>query len=148
MSAPRPTLTLDDPLAGPPSPPAGQKARESKPRARRSPARPRRADQAPPAPTAAAERSPQGARGEGEANRGTVPAEWSGATDVTTLRLPLEVLSALDQRRQALALPKGLTVAAALIDLLDRDDATITRLVEDAEERFDRARRRAARQHA
>jgi hypothetical protein len=123
-----PALTPDDPLravgAVPPAQPAAPAAKEptetSAPR-RRAPAR----------QPAAAQMTP------GE--------EWTGVTDVTTFRLPAEVLHALHERSRQLGVAKGMTVAAALLELLERADDELVELVEKTQQRYDSARRRARR---
>lgn len=135
-----PALTPDDPLriaevAQPPQPAAAATpvtAKESKqtpvPRRRRATHRPAPA----PAPQSPApQRTPE--------------VEWTGATDVTTFRLPAEVLQELHQRSRALGLAKGMTVAAALLELLEREDDQLVELVERTQQRYDSARRRARR---
>ncbi len=71
--------------------------------------------------------------------------EWTGATDVTTFRLPVEVLHALHERSRQLDIAKGMTVAAALLELLDRGDDELVELVESIQQRYDTARRRSRR---
>jgi hypothetical protein len=75
----------------------------------------------------------------------TTDHEWSGATDVTTFRLPAELLQQLHQRARDLGLAKGMTVAAALLELLQRADDELIELVDQTQERYDIARRRARR---
>ena len=133
-----PALTPDDPLrAVPPAQPT-QAGAEASPAAAEDPAstpapRRRRATRRPtPAPKAAAPQAPPG-------------GEWTGATDVTTLRLPAEVLHALHERSRQLGIAKGMTVAAALLELLQREDTELVELVESTQQRYDAARRRARR---
>ncbi len=71
--------------------------------------------------------------------------EWTGATDVTTLRLPVEVLRALHERSRRLGVAKGMSVAAALLALLGRGDDELIELVETTQQRYDSARRQARR---
>jgi len=66
-------------------------------------------------------------------------------TDVTTFRLPAEVLQALHERSRQLGVAKGMTVAAALLELLQRTDDELVELVENTQQRYDSARRRARR---
>jgi len=66
-------------------------------------------------------------------------------TDVTTFRLPAEVLQALHERSRQLGVAKGMTVAAALLELLQRTDDELVGLVENTQQRYDSARRRARR---
>lgn len=130
-----PALTPDDPLraepAAPVQPPeakplaAVQRTAPSKPRAPRAPASS--------APEPRQSRKPQPAQ------------EWSGASDVNTFRLPSEVLQALHERSRALGIAKGMTVTAALLELFKRGDQELVELVEDAQQRYDSARRRARR---
>ena len=129
-----PALTPDDPLRAVPPAQRTQAGAESSPDPAGTPApRRRRATRRPsPAPKAAAPQAP--------------PAgEWTGATDVTTLRLPAEVLHALHERSRQLGIAKGMTVAAALLELLQREDAELVELVESTQQRYDVARRRARR---
>ena len=130
-----PALTPDDPLRAPPEtspppPPAPASPAKAKPNAappRQRTTRRRAAARQPAAPPASPE------------------AEWSGVTDVTTLRLPAEVLQALHERSRQLGVAKGMTVAAALIELLHKDDAELVELIEHIQQRYDTARRRARR---
>lgn len=135
-----PALTPDDPLrAGTPVPPAqaaapaaatNEPAGTPAPRRRRAPRRPAPAPERQPEPEA-----PQTPSGE----------DWTGATDVTTFRLPAEVLHALHERSRQLGVAKGMTVAAALLELLQRADVELVELVEQTQQRYDSARRRARR---
>ena len=70
---------------------------------------------------------------------------WSGASDVVTMRLPTEVLRALDERVRKLAVPKGMTVAAAVLELLKLADDKLIEVVDETQQRYDTARRRARR---
>jgi hypothetical protein len=135
-----PALTPDDPLrAGPPVPatepitaaPTGAQ----EPTVAPAPRRRRASRRAPPQP--ATELAPPD----------TPPAqmEWTGVTDVTTFRLPAEVLNALHERSRQLGVAKGMTVAAALLQLLERADDELVELVEQTQQRYDSARRRARR---
>ena len=132
-----PALTPDDPLrpvapakptqaGAPASPVAGEDP------ARKLAPRPRATRRPAPAPKAAAPQTPPG-------------EEWTGATDVTTFRLPTEVLHALHERSRQLGVAKGMTVAAALLELLQREDNELVELVESTQQRYDSARRRARR---
>jgi len=129
-----PTLTPDDPLrAVAPVPP--------------EPAAPASAAKEPtetPAPRRRATRRSAPARQPADPQ---TPAgeEWTGATDVTTFRLPAEVLHALHERSRQLGVAKGMTVAAALLELLERGDDELVELVESTQQRYDSARRRARR---
>lgn len=130
-----PVLTPDDPLRAVASPQPEQAAtphdgRET-PVAQRRRATPRTT----PTPTASPDKAPQAPREE----------EWSGVTDVTTFRLPAEVLQALHERSRQLGVAKGMTVAAALLELLQRTDDELVELVENTQQRYDSARRRARR---
>jgi hypothetical protein len=71
--------------------------------------------------------------------------EWTGATDVTTFRLPAEILHALHECSRQLGIAKGMTVAAAVLELLQREDTELVELVERTQQRYDTARRRARR---
>jgi hypothetical protein len=129
-----PTLTPDDPLrAVAPVPPelAAPATAAEEPTETRAP---RRRATSRPAPA----RQPVGSQ---------TPAgeEWTGATDVTTFRLPAEVLHALHERSRQLGVAKGMTVAAALLELLQRGDNELVELVESTQQRYDSARRRARR---
>ena len=132
-----PALTPDDPLrAGTPVPPA-QPAVPPTAAAKElaeTPA-PRRPAAAPVPPSQPEPEAPQTPSGE----------DWSGATDVTTFRLPAEVLHALHERSRQLGVAKGMTVAAALLELLQRADDELVELVEQTQQRYDSARRRARR---
>jgi hypothetical protein len=128
-----PALTPDDPLRAdapvPPAQPAASAAKE--PTETRAP-RPRGTRRPTPRQPAAPETPP------GE-------EEWTGVTDVTTFRLPAEVLHALHERSRQLGVAKGMTVAAALLELLERADDELVELVEKTQQRYDTARRRARR---
>ncbi len=137
-----PALTPDDPLRvvpapqpeTPTSPNDGKDAKDTPaPRRRRATRRPPPAPVLAPAPEQLA--APQTTSGE----------EWTGATDVTTFRLPAEVLQALHERSRHLGVAKGMTVAAALLDLFQRADDEIVEVVENTQQRYDSARRRARR---
>ena len=137
MSAPLPALIPDDPLASAPPTRVAPRAPEVEPKAVDERPRPakksrRRAPAPAGAPTSA---------------HATAPPEiaWSGTSEVTTLKMPTEVLRALDDRRGQLGLPKGYTVAAAILSLLERDDSALRSVVEAVEERVGRARRDARR---
>lgn len=132
-----PALTPDDPLRAVASPQPEQAAtphdgRET-PVAQRRRAAPRTPP--PPPPTPSPDKAPQAPPEE----------EWSGVTDVTTFRLPAEVLQALHERSRQLGVAKGMTVAAALLELLQRTDDELVGLVENTQQRYDSARRRARR---
>lgn len=127
-----PALTPDDPLRAvvpvPPAQPAAAAAAAAK-EPTETPAPRRRAA---PARQPAAAQTPLG-------------EEWTGVTDVTTFRLPAEVLHALHERSRQLGVAKGMTVAAALLELLERADDELVELVEKTQQRYDSARRRARR---
>ena len=131
-----PTLTPDDPLRAvapvPPEPAAPATAAKEP---TETPAPRRRAT---PRPAPAPARQPAVPQTPAE-------EEWTGATDVTTLRLPAEVLHALHERSRQLGVAKGMTVAAALLELLQRGDNELVELVESTQQRYDSARRRARR---
>lgn len=122
-----PALTPDDPLrAGTPVPPAQPVAVPPTAAAKEL------AETPPPQPEPEAPQTPSG-------------EDWTGATDVTTFRLPAEVLHALHERSRHLGVAKGMTVAAALLELLQRADDELVELVEQTQQRYDSARRRARR---
>ena len=133
-----PALTPDDPLragtaappAQPPAPAIAERDSAETPAARR-----RRATRRP-----APARQP-----EPEASQTPSVEEWTGATDVTTFRLPAEVLHALHERSRQLGVAKGMTVATALLELLQHADDELVELVEHTQQRYDTARRRARR---
>ena len=141
-----PPLTPDDPLRAPanaPPPlsaasPAAAPASATSSEASLVPA------EAAPRRRRPATRRPAPAPAQPSARR-TPSEEWSGATDVTTFRLPAEVLQQLHQRSRDLGLAKGMTVTAALLDLLQRADDELVQLVEETQQRYDSARRRARR---
>ena len=134
-----PALTPDDPLrAAPPAStaqpevsvaPTAQAPENTAAPPRRRPARQRMPT---PARQPAAPPTPPG-------------EEWSGTTDVTTFRLPVEVLHALHERSRQLGVAKGMTVAVALLELLQRGDDDLVGLIEETQQRYDSARRRARR---
>jgi hypothetical protein len=129
-----PALTPDDPLR------AGTAAAPAQPPA------PEVADQQPRETPAAQRHRPAPARQpEPEAPQTPSVEEWTGATDVTTFRLPAEVLHALHERSRQLGVAKGMTVATALLELLQRADDELVELVEHTQQRYDTARRRARR---
>ncbi len=131
-----PALTPDDPLRAVPAPQPEKRASTedggdtSAPRRRRATRRPP-STSVPGAKRIAPEASPR--------------EEWTGATDVTTFRLPAEVLQALHEGSRELGVAKGMTVAAALLELLQRPDDEVVELVERTQQRYDSARRRARR---
>lgn len=69
--------------------------------------------------------------------------EWSAFDRTVSYRLPPELLAELDQRIWKLRLPIGVTVAAAIADLLDKQDTDVLKLVERAEECKPRRRPRS-----
>jgi len=129
-----PTLTPDDPLRAVAPVPAELAAPATAAKEPTETRAPRRRATSRPAPA----RQPVGSQ---------TPAgeEWTGATDVTTFRLPAEVLHALHERSRQLGVAKGMTVAAALLELLQRGDNELVELVESTQQRYDSARRRARR---
>lgn len=130
-----PVLTPDDPLrVATPVPPAQLAAA---PTAAKEPVEP-------PAPRRHVTRRPASAR-QPEAPQTPSEGEWSGATDVTTFRLPAEVLRTLHERSRDLGVAKGMTVAAALLELFRREDDELVELIEITQQRYDSARRRARR---
>ena len=143
-----PTLTPDDPLrssTSAPPPPAASSAEAA------APVTDHASNEAPPAEDAPdhrrqARRRPAPAPAPAQlSERPMPPEEWSGATDVTTFRLPAELLRQLHQRSRDLGLAKGMTVAAALLDVFQRGDDELVQLVEQTQQRYDTARRRARR---
>jgi hypothetical protein len=97
--------------------------------------------------TAASERrtAQRSARPATSSSTVTTGLELSGASDVITHRAPSELLKAFHKRVHELQLPKGMTVAAAVEQLLQHDDADLIELVENMEQRFENGRRRARR---
>ncbi len=86
----------------------------------------------------------EGAGGVGESSPGSSPwREWSSFDRTVSYRLPPELLAELEDRLWALRLPVGVTVAAALADLLDRPDEEILRLAARAEAAKPRRRPRS-----
>lgn len=73
---------------------------------------------------------------------------WGGTTRPASYRLASDLLDELDERTHNLRLPIGLTVTAALLQLLDMSDDEVVRLVDRAEESQERARRAARRRRA
>jgi hypothetical protein len=146
-----PVLELDDPLRerpptiqdpGPPPPAAAATAAAEKPAAQ---PRPRR--RAPAKPAASPPWRPAGAP-DASANTGEQPAlwrEWGRGSRTATYRLPEDLLSELDARARALDLPLGMTVAAAVLGLLDGTDDEVVAAVERAEDARLHASRRARR---
>jgi len=59
---------------------------------------------------------------------------WRGTTRPASYRLAADLLDELDERTHSLRLPIGLTVTAALLQLLDMSDDEVVRLVDRAEE--------------
>jgi hypothetical protein len=128
-----PALTPDDPLRLAAAPPAATPA-APKPTPPESPAISRRRS------TRRAAVSPDRVIQEASSEN-----QWTGVTDVTTFRLPVEVLNALHERSKELGIAKGMTVAVALTELLQRTDTELVQLVEETQQRYDTARRRARR---
>ena len=71
--------------------------------------------------------------------------EWSGATDVTTVRVPTEILRLLRGRSHELRLPIGMIITAGLVDVLSANDQDLVERVDATQARYDQARRRANR---
>jgi chemotaxis protein histidine kinase CheA len=136
-----PALTPDDPLRAA----AAAAESDTAPAPTRRGAAPARARQQPATPRAAPSREPASTTDDAEAKGHAAGEKWSGASDVTTLRLPVEVLHALHKRAGVLGIAKGMTVAAALLELLRRTDDELVELVEETQQRYDAARRRARR---
>jgi outer membrane biosynthesis protein TonB len=72
-------------------------------------------------------------------------SEWSGSTDVTTVRVPVEVLRLLRRRSRELGLPIGMILASGLVDVLAAADEDLIARVDVTQARYDQARRRASR---
>jgi hypothetical protein len=70
--------------------------------------------------------------------------EWSSFDRTVSYRLPPELLAELEDRLWGLRLPVGVTVAAAIADLLDKPNEELLKLVERAEEAKPRRRPRTA----
>jgi hypothetical protein len=70
--------------------------------------------------------------------------EWSSFDRTVSYRLPPELLAELEDRLWDLRLPVGVTVAAAIADLLDKPNEELLKLVERAEEAKPRRRPRTA----
>ena len=66
--------------------------------------------------------------------------EWSSFDRTVSYRLPPELVTELEDRLWDLRLPVGVTVAAAIADLLDKPNEELVRLVERAEEAKPRRR--------
>lgn len=133
-----PMLELDDPLrrAAPVVPPVPTE--EPGPRKRASPAKsaPRRRKRTSSTSSATPRATEQDADTANEPWR-----KWGAGSRTATYRLPEGMLDELDERARSLNLPLGLTVAAAVLLLLDEDDHTLIRHVD----RVDDARRAAQR---
>lgn len=146
-----PALTPDDPLRGPvaTTPPPAQTSAPavSEPTA---PAAALAPDAEPTSPHAApsgftpAPTTPKRAQAK-PAEPTSVDAEWNGTTDVTTARVPTEVLRLMRQRSRELGLPIGMLLTAGLLDVLALDDDDLIERIEATQLRYDRARRRASR---
>jgi len=67
--------------------------------------------------------------------------EWSSFDRTVSYRLPPELVSELEERLWKLRLPAGVTVAAALTELLDLDDEQLRARVARAEASKPRRRR-------
>jgi hypothetical protein len=68
--------------------------------------------------------------------------DWSSFDRTVSYRLPPELVTELEDRLWDLRLPVGVTVAAAIADLLDKPNEALVRLVERAEEAKPRRRSR------
>ncbi len=129
------SLAVEDPLEpGPKKTP--EKA--ARPQRRGAPVQPRRSDIAP---------APESPNTKPQAQKDLWRA-WSNISRPASYRLPDDLLTELDERARALRLPIGLTVTAALLQLLDAEDDKILELVERAEDAQHHARRNARRRRA
>ena len=100
--------------------------------ARKLAPRPRATRRPAPAPKAAAPQAPPGEECDRRDGRHHVPT-----TDRSAPRAPRTIPAA--------SVAKGMTVAAALLELLQREDTELVELVESTQQRYDTARRRARR---
>jgi hypothetical protein len=73
---------------------------------------------------------------------------WSGVAKPAGFRIDTNLLDELDARTHRLRLGIGITVQAAIVQLLEMTDAEITGLVDRAEEAQERARRATRRRRA
>jgi hypothetical protein len=138
----RPVLRIDDPFAATEkaSPHTdGRNGDGSQPK----PSQPEKARQRPGGHTPRAKPAGRGGAQPGAA--GEAWREWSGEEKVASFRLPADLLAELAETAGRLRLPLGLTVAAALAYLLDRDDDSVARLVDRADDARHGARQRARR---
>ncbi len=141
----RPPLTIDDPLA--PRPQSGNEpttAGEAPPEGDAPQEPTRRQPSRRPRPRRPADRPAQRAD-ERETYEDSPSRPWAESSRVASYRLPDELLDELNARTRRLELPIGLTVAAALVEFLDRDDAAITAVVDALDDARHRARRAARR---
>lgn len=138
LRSPRAQATADGPAEQPGSPiPASEASADDPPvkaqRARRRPAR----------------QAPVDTRTEHPAAEATESAgvwrEWGRGSRTATYRLPEDLLEELDSRSRTLELPLGMTVGAALLQLLDQDDSALIAAVERVEDARLQASRRARR---
>lgn len=84
-------------------------------------------------------------RAQGQAAPPPAPSpwrEWSSFDRTVSYRLPPELVTELEDRLWDLRLPVGVTVAAAIADLLDNPNEELVKLVERAEEAKPRRRPR------
>jgi hypothetical protein len=136
-----------------PSPPAGT-THEPTPK-KRTPRAKKPADRRPAAQSTApaAVVSPTGAASAAAATSAAEPAgtaaggswrEWGSFDRTVSYRLPPELLDELDERIWKLRLPIGVTIAAAIADLLDKPNPELLKLVERAEESKPRRRPRSS----
>ena len=140
-----PTLTPDDPLrtaVASPTPASGRTDTSGPPIAAGSepPASPRSASTPVPADHVSRDGSSTATD-----RAAQVDEEWSGTTDVTTARMPTEILRLMRRRSRDLGLPIGMLLTAGLVEILAEDDETLTGRIETTQLRYDRARRRASR---
>jgi len=140
-----PMLELDDPLRarGAAAEPVGP-ANQPVPRKQPSPVKSTRRARTP-APSTSATSAPSPAVLQQNAEADNEPwRKWGTGSRTATYRLPEGMLNELDERARSLNLPLGLTVAAAVLLLLDQDDHAVIRHVDRVEDAR-RAAQRAAR---
>lgn len=89
--------------------------------------------------------APDRAAAAAETSAGAAWRAWGTGSRTATYRLPGDLLDELDARVRTLDLPLGLTVAAAVLRLLDDDDAAIVASVERVEDARVQAARNARR---
>ena len=78
--------------------------------------------------------APQRARGQAAPPPARPPwREWSSFDRTVSYRLPPELITELEDRLWDLRLPVGVTVAAAIVDLLDKPNEELVKLVQRAD---------------